>query len=48
MKYKIKEEDTINIDAAFKDKVTAFGNGAKVSIPKKYLGRDVIVFVVKQ
>ena len=47
MKYNIKNEDIINFDAAFKQEVTKFGNSAKVSIPKKYLGKKAIVFILK-
>lgn len=37
----------INISAYFKKTVTKFGTGAKIDCPKKYLGKKVIVVVIK-
>jgi putative transposon-encoded protein len=37
-----------NIEGFLKRKVTAFGNSAKVSCPKEYLGKTVYLVVVKE
>ncbi len=37
-----------DIDGFLKRKVTSFGNSAKVSCPKEYLGRTVYLVVVKE
>ena len=36
-----------NIQAYFEKTVTCFGNGAKVDTPKEYLGKRVIVLVIR-
>ena len=36
-----------NIQAYFEKSVTKFGNGAKVDTPKDYLGKKVIVLVLR-
>ena len=36
-----------NIQAYFEKTVTSFGNGAKVDAPKEYLGKKVIVIVLR-
>ena len=36
-----------NIQAYFEKGVTKFGNGAKVDTPKEYLGKRVIVLVLR-
>ena len=36
------------VEAYFIAKVTKFGNGAKISCPKKYLGRRVCVVICKK
>lgn len=37
-----------DIDGFLKRKVTVFGNSAKVSCPKEYLGKTVYLVVVKE
>lgn len=37
-----------NIEGFLKRKVTVFGNSAKVSCPKEYLGKTVYLVVVKE
>ena len=37
-----------NITAYFEKKVTRFGNGAKIDAPKNYLGKKVVVLVIKE
>ena len=37
-----------NIQAYFEKTVTGFGNGAKVDTPKEYLGKKVIVLVLRE
>jgi putative transposon-encoded protein len=36
-----------NIEGFVKRKVTKFGNSAKVSCPKEYLGKDVYLVIIK-
>lgn len=36
-----------NIGAYFEKKVTKFGTGAKIDCPKEYLGKKVIVVVLR-
>lgn len=36
-----------NIQAYFEKTVTSFGNGAKIDTPKEYLGKKVIVLVLR-
>ena len=36
-----------NIEGFVKRKVTAFGNSAKVSCPKEYIGKDVYLVIIK-
>ena len=36
-----------NISAYFEKTVTNFGNGAKIDTPKEYIGRKVIVLVIR-
>lgn len=36
-----------NIYAYFEKKVTRFGTGAKIDCPKEYLGKKVIVVVLR-
>lgn len=45
----ISNELTVkNIQAYFEKTVTSFGNGAKVDTPKEYLGKNVIVLVLRE
>ena len=37
-----------NITAYFEKTVTRFGNGAKIDAPKNYLGKKVVVLVLKE
>ena len=37
-----------NILAYFEKTVTSFGNGAKIDTPKEYLGKKVIILVVRE
>ena len=37
-----------NIDGFLKRQVTSFGNSAKVSCPKEYLGKTVYLVIVKE
>ena len=37
-----------DIEGFFKRKVTKFGNSAKVSCPKEYLGREVYLVICKK
>ena len=37
-----------NIHAYFEKSVTQFGNGAKVDTPKEYIGKKVIVLVLRE
>lgn len=37
-----------NINAYFEKTVTRFGNGAKVDTPKEYIGKRVVVLVIKE
>ena len=37
-----------NIEGFVKRKVTSFGNSAKVSCPKEYLGKEVYLVIVKE
>ena len=37
-----------DIETIFEKTVTAFGNGAKVDCPKKYLGKKVYIIVRKK
>jgi len=49
IKTELSNEITVkNIKAYFEKKVTRFGNGAKVDAPKEYLGRRVIVLVLRK
>ena len=41
----IKLEKGKKYKAMLKGKVTKFGNGAKISIPKKYIGEKVIILI---
>jgi putative transposon-encoded protein len=41
------EVKVANIEGYFEKKVTRFGTGAKVDIPKEYLDKRVIVLVCK-
>lgn len=44
----ISNEITIkNIQAYFEKTVTLFGNGAKIDTPKEYIGKKVIVIVLR-
>lgn len=44
----ISNEITVkNIRAYFEKNVTKFGNGAKVDTPKEYIGKKVIVLVIR-
>jgi len=36
-----------NIEGFVKRQVTKFGNSAKVSCPKEFLGRDVYLIIIK-
>ena len=36
-----------NIEGFVKRKVTKFGNSAKVSCPKEYLGKEVYLVIIK-
>lgn len=36
-----------DIEGFVKRKVTAFGNSAKVSCPKEYLGKEVYLVIIK-
>ena len=36
-----------NISAYFEKTVTNFGNGAKIDTPKEYIGKKVIVLVIR-
>lgn len=36
-----------NIQAYFEKTVTNFGNGAKIDTPKEYVGKKVIVLVIR-
>jgi putative transposon-encoded protein len=36
-----------NIEGYLEKKVTKFGTGAKVDIPKEYLGKKVVILVCK-
>ena len=36
-----------NVEYIYSEVVTKFGNGAKVSAPKKFLGQDCIVIIKK-
>lgn len=36
-----------NIQAYFEKTVTTFGNGAKVDTPKEYLGKKVVILVLR-
>lgn len=53
MRVKI-EEDKIEIgtkveaDGIYSRKVTPFGNGAKIDFLKRFIGKDVIVVVIKK
>ncbi len=57
MGYKKMNEKTIEIhpdslevthEGIFEGKVTTHGNGAKVLIPKRFLGRKVYIAIIKQ
>ncbi len=49
IKTELSNEITVkNIQAYFEKNVTRFGNGAKVDTPKEYLGRRVIVLVLRE
>jgi len=37
-----------NIKGYFERRVTKFGTGAKIDAPKEYLGRKVIILVLKE
>ncbi len=37
-----------NIRAYFEKSVTLFGNGAKIDAPKEYIGKKVIVLVLRE
>lgn len=37
-----------NIKGYFEKEVTKFGTGAKIDAPKRYLGRKVIVLVLRE
>lgn len=50
-KFELKDKEfsmKSNIDFFFEKKITAFGNGAKIDAPKKFIGRKVIVLVEKK
>ena len=48
IKTTVSNEITVNnIQSYFEKTVTTFGNGAKVDTPKEYLGKKVIVLVIK-
>jgi len=44
----ISELKLSNIEGFVKREVTSFGNSAKVSCPKEYLGRTVYLVIVKE
>lgn len=37
-----------NIEAYFEKAVTKFGNGAKIDAPKDYIGKKVVVLVLRK
>lgn len=44
-----KNEITVkNIEGFIKGKVTWYGTGAKVDCPKRYLGQDVYLIILKE
>lgn len=43
----INEITVKNIHAYFEKVITSFGNGAKIDAPKEYLGKRVIVLVIR-
>ena len=43
----INEITVKNISAYFEKTITSFGNGAKIDAPKEYLGRKVIILVIR-
>lgn len=50
-KVKLETESELklsNIEGFLKKKVTKFGTGAKVDIPKEYLGKTVYLVVVNE
>ncbi|MBS3147426.1 DUF2080 family transposase-associated protein [Candidatus Woesearchaeota archaeon] len=49
IKTELSNEITVkNIQAYFEKTVTKFGNGAKVDTQKEYIGKKVIVLVIKE
>ncbi|MDD5331383.1 MAG: DUF2080 family transposase-associated protein [Candidatus Nanoarchaeia archaeon] len=53
MKVKIEENKIeigtkVEAEGIYSRKVTPFGNGAKIDFVKRYIGRDVIVVVLKK
>ena len=49
IKVEASNEITVkNITSYFEKTVTRFGNGAKIDAPKDYLGKKVVVLVIKE
>jgi len=44
-KININLQDIENIEYVYMDKIKPYGNSAKISCPKKYIGREAIVII---